>query len=1597
MKTFRCHNCGGKNLFKEGTGYICECCGSITHSFIFENEDLTEQEKDELTEKYNQAVIERTENYDFERSLNILKELLEKYPDDEELNWAALLAEYNIIYQKNSDDKYVGAFCDPEHTIKITDSFYYSKLKLEQHKNEARNLESIRQNSLKSINEVSNYKVFISYKKTKIKEHNYDPDEYTEEYEWANRLYNKLLESKSFTEKEIFFDDKRLDKENVGWDPHIYAALRKATVLIVLGASNENLNSPWVKSEWVRFNLFKEKYDNSKVIRLVARTTNSTNESEDDKYVSAVKINNLNHILVDGRNSNIIEVDDTTDKNNKVIDGTWLDKVVKACKKACDKKTADERFNEAFAYIDKGDFKKAKEILEEAVEKDSTNPEFYWWLLHCELKAFDDYDLVKGHKNFSKHEYYNSATSNAEANYRNASDEEEKKIYKGLKEKYENVKNDWINHNYKNQYIREHHSKYLDNTKVKRGFKHFFAIVVILGLLSTAIYGLYSYETMLNYTYSNGEATLTSINFFFDYFHRKDLTLDEMNNCKIVKISDAALKNTKVEKVTLGSYLTDIGNSAFESCLNLETIKSYSKSLNIGNSAFKDCNSLNSFTYGLDDGSSTIKKKYGYTQTYKISIGDCAFENCSSLKSLTLNGLTYLGSEAFKGCSNLEEIYIDNSDELEMKTNAFSGTSSNLKVYIPSVNTSLLAQLETQYSNINFISYTRDAVEECMSFIDDISTVTLNSLAKIEKAEKAYNALSSIEKSSVRNYSTLVDARAIYNTMYLINEIGTITLDSEGAIKKAEEKYNSLTSVQKSKVTNYSTLTDARAIYDVMASINKIGTVNLNSKTLIELCEESYEALSEEQKKYVSNYSTLVEARKTYEVLYVETLIDNIGTVSETSESAILIAEAAYNNLSSELKAKVKNYSTLVSARNVYDTIVSINNLKVITTFSLNDISSAENLYSSLTSKEKEQVTNSNLLSNVRTIYNIVLQIDTVKTLSESNLSTLLSVSEAYNALSDADKNRVGNKEQLKDSLSAYNVINLINDLGTISKDSLTSINNCFSEYKKLTSMQQSLVYNYSDLEVCNVECLIYQIGEVTISSETKITTAEDAYNALTSDQKKEVDNYETLNSAKNIYEFLSIIKNISSIDLGNSSSYAFETMTSDNLDTILSDSDIRNQVTSATISSANIIDSDIWINVFPNLKTFRYDFTNSNSTLYEKGYFSLNPSKDITYAFIGQVSKTYNIGISSKTGNQLKLEFENFNFKYKDNCSPLIINNISNSEVTFTGSSSISSSANTTCISAKSLKLIINDNTSINITGGKGTTTLSGGTGIKANELIIQGNDSSNSKITITGGNGINGEDGDDGKNGDVGERYVGADSSEEGRKARAGEDGTDGKDGTDGTAGGDAIIASKLSVYTCNLTLVGGSGGNGGKGGNGGSGGDGGAGNHYGIWSYRWSGHGGNGGNGGSGGNGGKGGSAITLTGNTSGSKLITLNSSTVTFDVGKSGNGGNGGNSGNGGNGPDDNWADNKPGGNGGNSGNSGNGGSCYYSQSQSSISNNISNINSTIKYITANKTPTIGKAGTVGKAGTAGVNTQRTSYKGSAGSKGTAGVDGTMLSR
>ena len=235
------------------------------------------------------------------------------------------------------------------------------------------------------------------------------------------------------------------------------------------------------------------------------------------------------------------------------------------------------------------------------------------------------------------------------------------------------------------------------------------------------------------------------------------------------------------------------------------------------------------------------------------------------------------------------------------------------------------------------------AVNDAKTKIDAIGDVTLDSGAAIAAARAAYNALSDEQKAQLSNYDNLTAAEtklaqlqkdAISNVDSLIAAIGDdVTLDSESAVKAARDAYDALPSELRAKVSDYSKLTAAEAklaqqkaaVSNVEKLIDDIGDdVTLASESAIKAARDAYDALSSQLQAKVSNYSKLTAAEAKLAQLRqqekdaisnVEKLIDAIGDdVTLASESTIKAARDAYDALSSELQAKVSNYSKLTAA-----------------------------------------------------------------------------------------------------------------------------------------------------------------------------------------------------------------------------------------------------------------------------------------------------------------------------------------------------------------------------------------------------------------------------------------------------------------------------------------------------------------------------------------------------------------------------------------------------------------------------------------------------------------------------------------------------------
>lgn len=101
---------------------------------------------------------------------------------------------------------------------------------------------------------------------------------------------------------------------------------------------------------------------------------------------------------------------------------------------------------------------------------------------------------------------------------------------------------------------------------------------------------------------------------------------------------------------------------------------------------------------------------------------------------------------------------------------------------------------------------------------------------------------------------------------HAISSIGTVDLDNEKVILAAEDMFDSLSDEEKEQVDNYDVLTDARAEYNsllvnsVEALIDDIGTVTSDSDKQIEKARQEYEALPKALQNDVENLDVLISA-----------------------------------------------------------------------------------------------------------------------------------------------------------------------------------------------------------------------------------------------------------------------------------------------------------------------------------------------------------------------------------------------------------------------------------------------------------------------------------------------------------------------------------------------------------------------------------------------------------------------------------------------------------------------------------------------------------------------------------------------------------------
>ena len=356
---------------------------------------------------------------------------------------------------------------------------------------------------------------------------------------------------------------------------------------------------------------------------------------------------------------------------------------------------------------------------------------------------------------------------------------------------------------------------------------------------------------------------------------------------------------------------------------------------------------------------------------------------------------------------------------------------------------------------------------------------------------------------------------ALDDVIAKIDAIGEVTLDSGDAIASARAGFDALELDVQDLVSNYQTLTDAEAEYaaikNVYDKIEAVGEVTYEKAAAIYEADEAYNALTDEQKAKIINADVLESAKASLEAITAEinkviTQIDALGTVTMSKEADVAAARAAYEALPETSKAGVTNLDKLMAAEAV------IAGLK-------GDIAKIEELINAIGEVTYEKKAD---VEAARAGYDA---------LAEDSKAAVSN----YAVLTEAEKTLA----QLESSISA--VEEKINAIGEVTVDKESEITAARAAYEALSEDLKAAVSNLSVLteaekslanlkaEIKKAEDAISAIGEVSADKKSEIEAARAAYDALSESSKAAVSNYETLIASES--ELSKLLADISAVE----------------------------------------------------------------------------------------------------------------------------------------------------------------------------------------------------------------------------------------------------------------------------------------------------------------------------------------------------------------------------------------------------------------------------------------------------------------------------------
>ena len=362
--------------------------------------------------------------------------------------------------------------------------------------------------------------------------------------------------------------------------------------------------------------------------------------------------------------------------------------------------------------------------------------------------------------------------------------------------------------------------------KIKMGILPLLAAVaIVIGFMlfgSTTAFADTDEATGLEYTVTNGEATITG----YDFRRTENLNIPAtLGGVNVVSVGNRAFKDCMAfTSVTIPESVTVIGEFAFYGCDKMEAITLPDSVISIGDGAFDGCYRL--LDVILPDNIISIGDYtfYGCGNMTNIiipdrvtSIGNYAFYDCTSLVDISIpNSITSIGYDAFRECTSLINITIPNSVK-EISGGLFMNCSSLTSITLPD-NLESIGMLAfdhcTSLESITIPNNVTKINDRTFNYCIGLTRITIpNSVINI--GDSAFHSCSGLKSITIPNSVVNIGDWAFENCTSLVEiaipdsvtSIGDYIFAYCSSLKKITLP-DSITSISDSAFSNCTSLTD---------------------------------------------------------------------------------------------------------------------------------------------------------------------------------------------------------------------------------------------------------------------------------------------------------------------------------------------------------------------------------------------------------------------------------------------------------------------------------------------------------------------------------------------------------------------------------------------------------------------------------------------------------------------------------------------------------------------------------------------------------------------------------------------------------------------